>query len=240
MSVVVRISFFAVLTSMLLLCSNGSAARQSSPAQLTDTGKIEVVGWKEGIRPFSQLSGSARDLARILPEFDPDLMKSIGESIEFLRQQWMGNPDAADIPKAYFASLQLDADQLSRVLDSADQRTPADEKTREILQDVADDLQIKASHCKSSSSGWASLIRVDISTLKADGSVVKGLEVWYVPKGWAAAADRWTRCRNLSSPATTEKLPPGKYMLRVANGEARAFRIGGDGKDVQIVELLVP
>jgi hypothetical protein len=246
MSIAMRAPFFILLGSGLLLGLSSSAARRDSPAQLADADPIELVRWREAKGPFSILSDDAANLAHSSivagnqsktagPKFDPKLIKSIRENTDFLQQRWAADVQHGGIPKDYLAGLQLDAERLRGVVAAA----TVTEKTNGILQDVADDLQIKASHCKSSSKGWASLISVDINTLKRDGSVVKGLEVWYVLKGWAGVSDRWTRCRKVSSPASAGKLSPGKYVMRIADGEPRVVQIGGDGKDTQSIDLLV-
>jgi|ERR1700730_506998 len=246
MSIAMQAPFFILLGSGLFLSLSSSAARRASPAQLVDADTIELVRWREATRPFSILSDDAANLANTSiaaanpsktagPRFDAKLVESIRENTAFLQQRWAADTQHGGIPKDYLAGLQLDAEQLRGVVAAA----RATEKTNGILQDVADDLQVKASHCKSSSKGWASLVSVDINTLKPDGSVVKGLEVWYVLKGWAESSDRWTRCRKVSSPASAGKLSPGKYMMRIANGEPRVVQIGGDGKDAQSVDLLV-
>ena len=233
MTVAKGISVPLPVALVLLLCA--SAALAQAPKT---TPQVEVVGWRSAERP---LDGLAQDVVSAQASLSAtnakgaDLLASILASTKFLRDRWTHSLDHQPIPKSYVDSLQLDADTLG----SLPAKRLSDPDLNLILQDVADDLEVKAAHCKASPKGWASVITVSVNTVK-QGSPVAGMEVWYVPKGWADVPDRWIRCSKLSSPAPAGQLPPGKYMLRVASGPPVPVKVGGNGKDEQSVDLLVP
>ncbi len=206
---------------------------KSSPTQ-----KVEFLGWKSAERPLTDLNKNAFALQTSVAKSNHDaaeLLISIRASTTFLRDRWTHSLEHPPVPKSYVESLQLDADTLGGLTG----RRLSDQNTNAILRDVADDLEIKVAHCKASLKGWASVISVNINTLK-QGNPIAGLEVWYVPKGWADVPERWMRCPKLSSPATAGQLPPGKYMVRVAGAPAVPVTVGGSGKDEQSIDLLVP
>ena len=217
----------------LFLCSAAVFAQAPKPDPVP-----EMVGWRAAERPFDDLARNTATIQTSLPAANgksADLLASILASTTFLRDRWTHSLEHQPIPNTYVDSLQLDADTLA----SLPAKKLSDQDLNAILQDVADDLEVKAAHCKASPKGWASVITVNVNTIR-QGNPVAGMEVWYVPKGWADVPDRWTRCSKLSSPAVAGQLPPGKYMLRVANGQPVPVKVGGNGKDEQSVDLLVP
>jgi hypothetical protein len=123
-------------------------------------------------------------------------------------------------------------------IDTPSGHKPSQAEYVPILKDVADDLQIKVDQAKSSSQHWASLINVEVYTIRKD-QVVNGEEVYYVPKAWANVPQRHVRFRQLSSP-TNEHLPPARYEMRTNGAVPKTFTIGGDGRDRQRVDLVVP
>jgi hypothetical protein len=239
----VQTGFFIIAVSSLLAWSSRSQPRVLTQ-QSSSADEVATVPWRDGGRSISQLKGGPETVEPrpqfVSAKFDRTLVHSIRESSNFLKQRWAEDPERKPIPKVYLESLELDASQISRAENASNDETVSRQQLNSMLKDVADDLEIKASHCKSSSKGWASLISVEIKTLKADQSPAKGLAVWYVPKGWADTKDRWLRCSKLSTPTNAGNLPPGLYMLRVENFAPVPIRIGGDGKDTQTVELLAP
>ncbi len=221
----------------VFLCASAAIA-QSTPKTTPSSEKVEMVGWRAAARPLDDLAANALAVQTSVAATNgkaPDLLTSIRTSTTFLRDRWTHSMQHPPVPKTYIDSLQLDADTLGTL----PARKLSDQDTNAILQDVADDLEVKAAHCKASPKGWASVITVSVNTVK-QGNPVAGMEVWYVPKGWADVPDRWTRCSKLSSPAVAGQLPPGKYMLRVASGQPVPVKVGGNGKDEQSVDLLVP
>jgi hypothetical protein len=209
--------------------------KQSSSSELN---KVETAGWKSAARPLGELDANAMSLQNALSatnEKAASFLTSIRASTKFLRDRWTHSLEHQPIPKTYVESLQLDAD----ILGGLPSRKLADNEMNAALRDVAEDLETKAEHCRLSPKGWASVISVSVNTFR-QGAPVAGLEVWYVPKGWADVPERWMRCAKLSSPAKAGQLPPGNYMLRVATGPPVPVRIGGSGKDEQSVDLLAP
>jgi hypothetical protein len=116
------------------------------------------------------------------------------------------------------------------------------------LRDVNEDLRIKALYAASNPGLWDDLVDVSVNSKKGE-VVVNGFEVQYVEKGWADSPDKWKRFPQVSSPAR-EQLAPGNYMMRLASldptTKKRVFQapvpqtVGGDGKSLKIVDLLVP
>jgi hypothetical protein len=233
MSRFVQASFcILAISSPFIGSSPSQQIAETQRSSLAD--KVATVPWVKGADSLSKLS-----LEGVQAKFDPGLIQSINESSDFLKEKWGTDSTQTPIPRAYLESLELDSEQLSRAAQASKNEKVSREQLNAMLKDVAEDLAIKASHCKSSSTGWASLITVEIRTLK-DQRPVAGLQVWYVPKGWADMPDRWTRCSKLSTPTSAGSLPPGLYMMRVEKGDPVPIRVGGDGKDTQSVELLAP
>jgi hypothetical protein len=244
MNLSIRVSIVLSTCFAALFALRCSAAQSAADIarQALEPRSIELVEWEKARHPLGQIRASCDRIESVLyldHKEELPLVASIRANTEFLRERasiGKNNP----VPKAYAESLQLDAEQLiSFQIEWNEKRLTDPRKIHEILQDISDDLETKASHCKQSIRGWASLITVAINTLKKDGDTVQGLEVWYVPKGWAETEDRWTRCSKLSSPAKTEKVPPGKYVIRISKGEPVPVKIGGDGKNEQSIDLLV-
>jgi hypothetical protein len=227
---------------VLIILTSTMFGVNDSAAQLTPSAKVEMVPWGEAEVPLEQIESIAEGLhpnntGTSNPDrINPVLLQSILKDTAFLNSRWHLNK-GEPIPRDYVASLTLDADQIAWTKENGIK--DSNKTINVILQNVADDLRIKASHCEASARGWASLITVSINTVKADRTAISGLEVWYVPKGWADFKDRWNRCRTLSSPSA-QNLAPGLYMMRVSNGDAVPVPIGGDGKDTTSVDLLVP
>jgi hypothetical protein len=116
-----------------------------------------------------------------------------------------------------------------------------------VLREVNEDLRIKALHASKNPGSWDALIDVSVNSKKGE-AVVNGFEVWYVERGWANVQERWKRFPQVSSPAK-DMLAPGNYMMRLASidlkTKERIFQglipqtMGGDGKNLRIVDLLV-
>lgn len=207
--------------------AQSSISKQSEKLQLAD-GKSGIVLDKIHEAANYRLTVLSSEQVR-----QAALTQSITKNSGFLSAKWQEDGGKRALPQSYIDQLKGDQELLN-VVSSAD--TPDALKTR-ILQDVADDLDVKSAHWKASAANWATLVHVSVNTLK-DGKVVGNHEVWYVPRGWADVDSQWIRCSKLSSPAEAD-LPPGVYMLRIDDAAGSPFKIGGDGKDQQTVELRV-
>ena len=206
-------------TALLLLGPNENSP--AAPARPSLRGS-------EVMRPKNDGTGNKR---AVTVDISPELVKSVQTSSEVLNEKWMANKGGS-VPLAYVESIKLDSALLGKLPDLKNNQPQANA----ILRNTAEDLAVKAEHCRLSPNGWASLISVKVNTLKG-GKVVSGLEVWYVPRGWADVPEMWVRCASLSSPATVD-LPPGVYMLRVSDAQPITTKIGGDGKAEMGVDLV--
>jgi hypothetical protein len=208
-------------------------------AQVPASTRVQVpslTDWKNGI-VLGDIQGTASYHSIAVPKGkieDGDLIQSIKTDSGFLHSKWQADIGKSQIPEAYIDQLKEDQELLNR---ASNPDIPEAQKTS-ILRAVAEDLSIKSAHSKASPNRWATLVHVEVNTIK-NGSIVSSHEIWFVPKGWADLANRWVRCGNLSSPAKAD-LPPGAYMMRADNGAMVPLRIGGDGKDQATIELQVP
>lgn len=210
------------------------AAQTASHAQIPKVQPHE--DWQSGV-VLGDIQGTANYHSIAIPKGkieDGDLIQSIKSNSGFLHAEWQADQGKSQIAAAYIEQLKGDQDLLNR---ASNPDIPEVQKTS-ILRAVAEDLSVKSAHSKASRNGWATLVHVEINTVK-NGSVVGSHAVWYVAKGWADVPNKWIRCGNLSSPANAD-LPPGAYMMRADNGNGVPLDIGGNGKDRQTVELLVP
>jgi hypothetical protein len=191
-----------------------------------------IEDWDEGKVIFSALRDNNLFLQRSVRGGNNtkaiQLTASIRSNIVDLEKAWGNTPT----PISFFKSLALNA----KLLEELTKKDLSENKNLEVLQDVADDLRIKAAHCKAF--GWANNAKVSVNTKRNDGTVVSGQEVFFVSFGKAKNRKNWKRFSQLSSPTNEESLTPGVWMMRIKNGEASKFEIGE--KVTLSVDLIVP
>jgi hypothetical protein len=143
---------------------------------------------------------------------------------------------AQPIPMRYVHSLKYDLYTLGQVAKS-DNLTPAQE---DVITYAVLNLETKAAQAVASPSRWADLVDTTVETVR-DDKPVANLQVWYCPRGWASVAPRWQRFAALSTP-TTEKLPPGIYLVaaKSPNVNPVPMRVGGNGEGSVRFVLQVP
>jgi hypothetical protein len=227
-AVVAGLGLFFVFPSILVA--------QSAPATRIQAGgeKQSLADWKSGM-VLGDIQGTANYHSIVVDKgkiADVAAIDSIRADAGFLRSKWQAGADKNQIPPAYLDQLKADQELLNR---ASNPDVPDDQRTS-IRSAVAEDLNIKSLHAKASPPDeWASLVHVDINTVK-NGTIVGNHAVWYVAKGWAEVPNKWTQCGNLSSPAKAD-LPPGAYLMRVDNTAQIPLKVGGNGKKQQTIEL---
>lgn len=212
---------------------------QSNSQQQTAPPQEAVVQWEDYIDTFADLMNLHRALNRSLGARDRRikvLLEDISRDISFLRAEWRGNA-GSESPATYKASLEVNVALMSEVV----KKKLPPKKALPVLQDVRDDLRVKAEDCRLNPQGWDALVEFTVHTKQAM-QPVSGYEVWFVPKGWADKPEKWARFSSLSSP-TAKPLAPGRYMIRLKKESATApepVTVGGEGKPKQDHDMRVP
>jgi hypothetical protein len=169
------------------------------------------------------------------PETNTIVASALPE-VDFMIRGWK---PGTKIPDAYAMSLTLDLQVLEKTLGS-----PVEDAPYPILRRVADDLKIKADHCRKTGVGLGGLVTLVVRT-KRGGQELRDLQVLYIPKILEVVKDaRPDLFPKFSSP-TSCPLPPGRYVMWTREpqsnrtGERTVVRVG-DGKDTIEWDLPAP
>jgi hypothetical protein len=152
------------------------------------------------------------------------------EDVNFMIRGWTAG---SKIPPEYSASLRQCLKLLDRALES-DQEGPA----FAALQVAADDLHIKAEHCRKSGVGLGGMVTVVVRTRKA-GREQRDLQVLYLPKMMEALKDAQPDHFPKFSSPTSHVLAPGRYVMWTREpqssmtGSRTIVRIGDGNKTVE-------
>lgn len=156
--------------------------------------------------------------------------------VNFMIRGWT---PGSKIPPEYATSLRMSQRLLDLALKS-EQEGPA----FSALQAAADDLHIKAEHCRKSGVGLGGMVTVVIHTRKGDREQ-RNLQVLYIPKMMEVVKDvQPDQFPKFSSP-TSHVLPPGRYLMWTREPEsnmlgARTIVRIGDGSKTVEWDLPVP
>ena len=156
--------------------------------------------------------------------------------VNFMIQGW--KPDTK-VPPEYSTNLLLSLRLLNLALES-EQEGPA----FFALQSAADDLHIKAEHCRKSGVGLGGMVTVVVRTRKGDRDQ-RNLQVLYMPKLMEVVKDAQPdQFPKFSSP-TSHVLPPGRYLMWTREPQsnmlgARTIVKIGDGSNIVEWDLPVP
>jgi hypothetical protein len=169
------------------------------------------------------------------PETNAIVASALPE-VDFMIRGWK---PGTKIPDTYAKSLTLDLQVLEKTLMS-----PVDDAPYPVLRRVADDLKIKADHCRKTGVGLGGLVTLVVRT-KRGGQELRDLQVLYIPKILEVVKDaRPDLFPKFSSP-TSCPLPPGRYVMWTREpqsnrtGERTVVRVG-DGKDTIEWDLPAP
>ncbi|MBM3801555.1 MAG: hypothetical protein FJW26_04490 [Acidimicrobiia bacterium] len=145
----------------------------------------------------------------------------------------------ATVSSDYVASLHLSLESLDLALQSK-QEGPA----FLALQAAADDLRIKADHCRKAGVGLGGMVTVIVRTRKGQREQ-RNLQVLYLPKLTEVVKETEpSQFPSFSSP-TSHTLPPGRYLMWTREPQsqmmgARSMVRIGDGRKTVEWELPVP
>jgi len=156
--------------------------------------------------------------------------------VNFMIRGWT---PGSKVPPEYSTSLGLSL----RLLDLA-LKSEQEGSAFSALQATADDLHIKAEHCRKSGVGLGGMVTVVIHTRKGDREQ-RNLQVLYIPKMMEVVKDAQPdQFPKFSSP-TSHVLPPGRYLMWTREpqsnmlGAKTIVRIG-DGSKTAEWDLPVP
>ena len=212
--------------------NNRQLNQKPSPTQEPTTPMVE---WQDYSSVLKELSQSLVKLKEKVGKNEQlgALVDQMKTHSAFLSNQWATSCCEAT-PAIYLESLEQNVSLLKSVLDNQireDEISPT-------LQVVEQDLRVKATHCKQSAKGWDALVVVSVNARKGNQNV-DGLEVWFVPKGWAKVESKWKRFGKVTC-GTSEKLAPGVYMIWLKGSTPVPIDIGGNGQETKEVDLLAP
>ena len=204
----------------------GTATRDADAAE---TQSARGLSWMGSGKLLMILREDAKSVAATGLDVTPIL-----SDIEFLRQKWKdARAEHPSTPAQYAEDLRDDRQALQEISEH-EKPTVAD---IELLGAIADDLHVKASHCRAGAS-WDELVTVHVHT-KRHGTTVGHKQVMVCRRGWANVPSKWHALRKLSSPAVGE-LPPGAYVFRVESQPPMAQRVGGNGHSTYDFDLVIP
>ena len=158
------------------------------------------------------------------------------EDVNFMIRGWTAG---SKVPPEYSASLRQCLKLLDRAIES-EQEGPA----FSALQVAADDLHIKADHCRKSGVGLGGMVTVVVRTRKG-GREQRDLQVLYLPKLMEVVKDAQPdQFPKFSSP-TSHVLAPGRYVMWTREPQtnmtgARTIVRIGDGNKTAEWDLPVP
>jgi len=220
----------------LILVNGHAAAAGPCPLHTGRNGKPteELAG------PRETLFGLRDRLQRIKQKLSaPDARKITTAAladVDFMIRGWTpGNK----IPPEYSASLHLPLKLLDFAIES-EQEGPA----FSALQAAADDLHIKAEHCRKSGVGLGEMVTVVIRTRSGEREQ-RNLQVLYMPKLMEVVKEgRPNQFPQFSSP-TRHILPPGRYLMWTREPQsnmvgARTMVRVGDGSKIAEWNLPAP
>jgi len=156
--------------------------------------------------------------------------------VNFMIRGWT---PGSKVPPEYATSLRLSLRLLDFALKS-EQEGPA----FSALQAAADDLHIKAEHCRKSGVGLGGMVTVMVRTRNGDREQ-RNLQVLYMPKMMEVVKDAQPdQFPKFSSP-TSHVLPPGRYLMWTREPQsnmlgARTIVRIGDGSKTAEWDLPVP
>jgi hypothetical protein len=201
-------------------------------------------------------TGTTRNKPSLIPPTAREILFSLRDRLQHLRQK-LPAPDARQlaasaitdvnfmvrgwtpgiqVPPEYSASLGLSLRLLDMALNS-EQEGPASSS-------AADDLHIKAEHCRRSGVGLGGVVTVVIHTRAGDREQ-RNLQVLYLPKLMEFVKDAQPDPFPRFSSPTSHTLPPGRYLMWTREPQsnmvgARTIVSIGDGSKTAEWDLPAP
>jgi hypothetical protein len=158
------------------------------------------------------------------------IVASVLPEVEYMIRGWK---PGTKIPDAYAINLTLDLHMLEKTLES-----PVEEEPYAVLRDVAEDLKIKADHCRKTGVGLGGLVTLVVRT-KRGGQELRELQVLYLPKILEVVKDAKPDLFPKFSSPTSCPLPPGRYVMWTRDpqsnrtGERTVVRVGGGNDTIE-------
>jgi hypothetical protein len=149
------------------------------------------------------MSAVARKLGPRHPEANA-LAKETGSQVDFLVGRWRWGEF---VSAAYQESLTLDFRMLASAAGEADGK-----RAVAILREVADDVRVKANHCRKSTRGLGDDVTVQVETRKQD-KVDQGWQVFYKYRIYQFTKNYIPRHFPMPSSPTRYELPAGIYLM---------------------------
>lgn len=169
----------------------------------------------------------------------PDARKLAVSALSDVNFMIRGSTPGSEVPAEYSTSLQMPLRLLDLALKSSEEG-----HAFSALQAAADDLHIKAEHCRRSGDGLGGMVTVVIRTRNGDREQ-RNLQVLYMPKLMEAVKNAQPeQFPKLSSP-TSHDLPPGRYLMWTREPQsnmmgARTIVRIGDGNKTAAWDLPAP
>jgi hypothetical protein len=194
----------------------------------------------DGDAVFRALSAQTEKLRGVLG--DREVLARIEEHVRVLEQA-RGAALGGRLAAEYRESLLADA----ALLESATARLQHGERERAVaaVMEVEADLAIKRRHLEAGvgmSTGALRAVNVTVRTLRGSREE-PGHVVWFVPRGWSNDPRRYERFDGMSSPTSSERLAPGRYIMWAGEATGAGHQpivIGGHGRSQQTVDLPLP
>ena len=149
------------------------------------------------------MSAVARKLGSKHPEATR-LAAETSSQVDYLVGRWRWGES---VSAPYQESLTLDFRMLAAAAREADEKRAA-----AILREVADDVRIKANHCRKSTRGLGGDVAVQVETRKED-KIDPGWQVFYKCRIYQFTKEYTPRRFPKPSSPTRHELPPGIYVL---------------------------
>jgi hypothetical protein len=226
------------LAAILALCPMAATLGSQEGAGATNASWLKKIAGEGGAnqRDLGPKPLSARQILFNLRDRIGQLAQKLGApdargiaatalaDVNFMIERWT---PTIKVPPEYSANLQLSLQLLDAALTSAEEG-PA----FSALQRVADDLHVKAEHCRKSGIGLGGMVTVVVRTKKGDREQ-RNLQVLYMPKLMEVVKNAQPEQFPKFSSPTSHALPPGRYIMWTrepstnVTGGRTIVRIGG-------------
>jgi hypothetical protein len=218
-----RLGYLLLAILMSVSFTNAAIATQQRPQQI-------LSSMRTSIKELQDSSISRNPSAK-------EQLEAISNAINEL-EHLLKLDSISVLHPAYQEALEMDAKLLESLIKRGDIESVLGK-----LKEVRSSLELKVKFAASSKGSALRLIQLLVKTVQKQQEV-NGYEVWYVPRGWAGAPDKYRRFDDLSSPAIKE-LPAGNYLiwLQVAGRDVTEripITLGEDDKSKRRVTLSVP
>jgi len=178
----------------------------TTPKEMSEISDIRNLPFRPPDIQLSALQGWLAQLAhRFTDQRSRERLADSFEQVTFMQRRWEPHMAASDE--------QIKAFELDLFALNVASLETNDTKALAIVEEVTEDIKLKAEHCLKSGAGLGRPVLVTVETLRT-GRRIMNLQVTFIPKilEFQPNPERWGVFPKESSPTSLE-LAPGKYLM---------------------------